>query len=73
MYKTSCNRISQKAQQCINCYVWHWRYKKESWEKIRNDTKKDGTREQSQRVINVSYAGTSNITYAKQHQEDDQM
>ena len=53
--------------------MWHWGYKKDCWGKIRNDTKKGGRREQSLRMMNVSYARTSNITYVKQQQQDDQM
>ena len=32
-----------------------------------------GKREQSLRMMNLSYAGISNITYVKQEQQDDQM
>ena len=39
--------------------------------KIQNGTKKGGTRKQSLRVMNVSCAGNSNITYVKQPQQDD--
>ena len=35
--------------------------------------KKGKTREQSLRMMNVSYAGTSNIMYVKQQQQVDQM
>ena len=48
-------------------------YKTDCWEKIQNSAHKTGTREQSLRMMNVSYAGTSNNTYVKQQQEEDQM
>ena len=35
--------------------------------------KERGTREQSLRMMNVSYTGNSNITYVKKQQQDDQM
>ena len=41
-------------------------------EKIRNGTKKGGAREQLLRMMNIRYAGTSNITYVKQ-QHDEQI
>ena len=43
------------------------------WKKIRNGTQKGGTTGQSLRMMNVSYAGTSNIIYVKQQQQDNQM
>ena len=40
---------------------------------MRNGTKKSETREQLLRMMNVNYAGTSNITYVKQQQQEKQM
>lgn len=47
--------------------MWHWGCKKDCLEKIQHGKKKGGTREQSWRMMNVSYDGTFNITYIKQH------
>ena len=41
--------------------------------KIRNGTMKDRVREQSLRMMNVSYVGTLNIIYVKQQQQSDQI
>ena len=41
--------------------------------KKRNGTKKGRTREQSLRMMNVSYVGTLNITYGKQKQQGDRI
>lgn len=53
--------------------MWHWRYKKGCWGKLKNGTNKVVTREYLLRMMNVSCAGTLNITYVNQQQQEDQI
>ena len=53
--------------------MWHWRYKKGCWGKFKNGTNKVVTREYLLRMMNVSCAGTLNITYVNQQQQEDQI
>ena len=65
MYKTICNGISEKTQYYANDTMCGIGDTGRTTGKIWNGTKKGGRKEQSLRIMNVSYAGTSNITYVK--------
>ena len=78
MYKTNCIVMSEKTQQCANsikivsmCGSGDTRSTVlKKYKMVQGNKEK---REQSLRMMNVSYAGISNITYVKQQQQDDQM
>ena len=59
MNKTSCNGISEKTQQCANDTMCDIGNTRRTVAKIRNGTKKGGTKEQSLSMMNVSRACVS--------------